>query len=189
MKLRMICEMIDEEPFQRSLDAMIDSRNWQANDDMRLVFADWLEEQGDRRALGYRWMGWNHKYPQEYRVHDSHNPDADHYIYLWYNDDAYGWFEFELDETATIDGEILENMENQHSNRHYGDVIEHFNHMYGAGAETYRVYSSRRAAEEELCVAIDEMYSSNLALKTPKTQKRSDDGPTSRADWYGDARL
>jgi uncharacterized protein (TIGR02996 family) len=29
----------------------------------RLLLAEWLEERGDRRAAGFRWMGRHHKYP------------------------------------------------------------------------------------------------------------------------------
>jgi uncharacterized protein (TIGR02996 family) len=46
-----------EDDFSRALDAAID--DWQT----RLVFADWLEEQGDPRAEGYRALGLLRKHP------------------------------------------------------------------------------------------------------------------------------
>jgi hypothetical protein len=46
-----------EGPFQLSLDA--DLSCWS----LYLTFADWLEERGDWRAPGYRWMGENRKRP------------------------------------------------------------------------------------------------------------------------------
>jgi uncharacterized protein (TIGR02996 family) len=33
------------------------------NHALRLIFADFLEEQGDHRAEGFRWMGQNEKHP------------------------------------------------------------------------------------------------------------------------------
>src|SRR5687767_2932613 len=49
--------MVDETTFQRALD--LEPHNWA----LRLVFADWLEERGDPRAAGYRWMGRHEKWP------------------------------------------------------------------------------------------------------------------------------
>lgn len=52
--------MTDEETFQAAIDAD------PTNSALRLVFADWLEERGDWRAAGYRWMGENHKWPYDW---------------------------------------------------------------------------------------------------------------------------
>lgn len=49
--------MTTEDDFQKKLDANPD--DWQT----RLVFADWLEEQGDPRAEGYRALGVRRLYP------------------------------------------------------------------------------------------------------------------------------
>lgn len=49
--------MTTEADFQRSLD--LDPDNF----GLRLIFADWLEERGDVRAAGMRWMGENGKWP------------------------------------------------------------------------------------------------------------------------------
>jgi uncharacterized protein (TIGR02996 family) len=49
--------MTDEHAFQTALDEN------PANHAMRLVFADWLEERGDWRAAGYRYMGAHQKFP------------------------------------------------------------------------------------------------------------------------------
>src|SRR5262249_30719954 len=51
------CHMTDEAAFQAGLD------DNPRNHDLRLVFADWLEEQGDWRAASYRWMGTHRKHP------------------------------------------------------------------------------------------------------------------------------
>jgi uncharacterized protein (TIGR02996 family) len=47
--------MTTEDDFQHALDA--NPGDWQ----MRLVFADWLEEHGDPRAPGYRALGQRHR--------------------------------------------------------------------------------------------------------------------------------
>lgn len=49
--------MTDELSFQRTLDA--DPSLWR----VRLTFADWLEERGDPRAAGMRWLGMKRKWP------------------------------------------------------------------------------------------------------------------------------
>jgi uncharacterized protein (TIGR02996 family) len=46
-----------EEPFQLAIEA----EPWKWSN--YLMFADWLEEQGDWRAPGYRWLGENRKRP------------------------------------------------------------------------------------------------------------------------------
>lgn len=51
--------MTDEAAFQAALDEQPN------NSGIRLVFADWLEEQGDPRATGYRWMGDNQRRPEK----------------------------------------------------------------------------------------------------------------------------
>ncbi len=52
--------VVTEEDFQRALDANPD--DWQT----RLVFADWLEEQGDARAEGYRVLGVSRLFPSHW---------------------------------------------------------------------------------------------------------------------------
>jgi uncharacterized protein (TIGR02996 family) len=70
--------MLAEDDFQAALDADI------TNSALRLVLADWLEEQGDERALGYRWLGQNGKWPfdwaknqggSEFKTFDWYFPD------------------------------------------------------------------------------------------------------------------
>lgn len=51
--------MTDEKAFLDAIALAPDDWN------LRLVFADWLEEQGDPRALAYRWSGAHKKRPQE----------------------------------------------------------------------------------------------------------------------------
>ena len=69
--------MVDEESFRHSIDAAL-GKIWpelgggprhtpelQAEiAGLYAVFADWLEEQGDDRAIGYRWMAGHRKYPR-----------------------------------------------------------------------------------------------------------------------------
>lgn len=52
--------MVTEDSFQLGLDAD------PTNSCLRLVFADWLEEMGDWRAEGYRWLGSHGKYPYDW---------------------------------------------------------------------------------------------------------------------------
>jgi uncharacterized protein (TIGR02996 family) len=54
-----------EDDFQRALDKNLE--DWQT----RLVFADWLQDQGDSRAAGYRVLGTLRLYPKFYREHDE----------------------------------------------------------------------------------------------------------------------
>lgn len=52
--------MVSEDNFQAALDAD------PTNSSLRLVFADWLEERGDARAEGYRWLGRHGKWPYDW---------------------------------------------------------------------------------------------------------------------------
>jgi uncharacterized protein (TIGR02996 family) len=56
--------MVNETAFQNALNA--EPLRWS----MYFVFADWLEEHGDRRAAGYRWLGENNKCPSLLREVD-----------------------------------------------------------------------------------------------------------------------
>jgi uncharacterized protein (TIGR02996 family) len=67
--------MTDEAAFQRALD------DDPTNSATRLVFADWLEEQGDSRAAGYRWMGENGKRPYDWPKAPG---PVRHETYDWY---------------------------------------------------------------------------------------------------------
>ena len=68
--------MVDEDSFRRSIDELL-RRLWpavvspdhrpQRRDELAAlyaVFADWLEEQGDERAAGYRWLARQGKFPR-----------------------------------------------------------------------------------------------------------------------------
>jgi hypothetical protein len=68
--------MTDESAFQSALDELA-ALLWPAHGQSRIepdlldqlvgacaVFADWLEEQGDWRAVGYRWLSRNRKLPR-----------------------------------------------------------------------------------------------------------------------------
>ncbi|MBM3980944.1 MAG: TIGR02996 domain-containing protein [Planctomycetes bacterium] len=69
--------MTCEDDFQRALDA--DPGDWQT----RLVFADWLEEQGDARAEGYRALGRQRARPIliQMQSDDRNRPGAHLHIY------------------------------------------------------------------------------------------------------------
>lgn len=71
--------MVDEVTFQAALDAEPD------NFALRLVFADWLEERGDPRAVGYRWMGQSEKFPYDWS-HSEFVPGFD--TFDWYLEDG-----------------------------------------------------------------------------------------------------
>ncbi|MFL5340145.1 MAG: TIGR02996 domain-containing protein [Gemmataceae bacterium] len=71
--------MVSEDAFQAALD------DDPSNTCLRLVFADWLEERGDWRAEGYRWMGTLAKFPYDwtkstvvtgFRTHDWYLEDG-----------------------------------------------------------------------------------------------------------------
>lgn len=57
--------MDSEEAFQAALDAN------PADHTTRLVFADWLDERGDIRAAGYRWLGRCEKYAEYFEDRDD----------------------------------------------------------------------------------------------------------------------
>jgi uncharacterized protein (TIGR02996 family) len=57
--------MTTEDDFQAMLDA--NPEDWQT----RLIFADWLDERGDPRAEGYRWLGEMRLYPIDDRAHTA----------------------------------------------------------------------------------------------------------------------
>lgn len=93
----------------------------------RLVFADWLEEQGDPRAAGYRWMGNNGKYPKE----------ATSLLFIgeswdWWRESAYA-----------IGPSVLP-----------AAVFDKLRGGQTRSASDYREYPTRRAAEEALCAAL-----------------------------------
>lgn len=54
--------MTTEDDFQRKLDE--NPNDWQT----RIVFADWLEDRGDERATGYRFMGMRRLRPHSYHI-------------------------------------------------------------------------------------------------------------------------
>src|SRR5262249_55205850 len=72
--------MVFDDDFQTALDADI------TNSALRLVFADWLEEQGDERAVGYRWVGENGQWPYDWAREQS---DSGFKSFDWYFPDAF----------------------------------------------------------------------------------------------------
>jgi len=118
--------MTDEATFRAALDAEPD------NVELRGVFADWLEERGDDRAAGYRWMYVNRKVPETFGGVDAHwnskrvNRD--------YCRDASSWGRAIA---ATLPDDVYNELPPVHS------------HYLG-----YQHYPSIRAAELALCEAI-----------------------------------
>lgn len=114
--------MTDESAFQAGLDEKPD------NHDLRLVFADWLEDQGDPRAPGYRWMGLRQKHPQ-YFVHPNGQYPPD-----------WNWRSDHLQSTL------------------HASVPELFQHIQGHQRSTsvWKEYATRQAAEDALALAIAE---------------------------------
>jgi uncharacterized protein (TIGR02996 family) len=78
----------DERDFHAALDATPD--DWQT----RLVFADWLDEQGDPRAAGYRALATLRARPQSTGSHWwSNRADADWSSHAGFNLLPEDWFE------------------------------------------------------------------------------------------------
>jgi uncharacterized protein (TIGR02996 family) len=166
--------MTDESAFQAALDAD------PSNHDLRLVFADWLEEQGDWRAIGYRWMGRHRKFP--YRT--SRTSD-------WWD---IRWREKLGDpETQRITQELLRRYGElrQAERADFPELAKHFHEVQlisqlspdwlllsmiesdlfstlenGVGrGPRHREYASRRDAEEALCRALQKL--AGFSLDTP----------------------
>lgn len=70
---------MDEEPFQSALDEHPEKF------EIRLVFSDWLEEQGDPRAAGMRFLGENKRYPLS---GDGHWDGDGHWTWNRWEDDV-----------------------------------------------------------------------------------------------------
>ena len=114
--------MIDEAVFQAAL------ADDPTSSGTRLVFADWLEEQGDPRAAGYRWMGENGKWPYDW-------PKASGSV----RNDTYDWY-------RTDGGAIWPVPE-------YCCVPEWLWDRLGSDSD-WVSFATRRAAEEALCRAL-----------------------------------
>src|SRR5712692_270029 len=69
--------MTNDDAFQLALE------NDPSRSDTRLVFADWLEEQGDARAAGYRWMGIHGKWPYDWARSGG---ELHYHTFDWYRD-------------------------------------------------------------------------------------------------------
>ncbi len=115
--------MTDEAAFQAAIDAD------PANVALRLVFADWLEERGDWRAAGYRWMGEHCKWPYDW------SKNAMITVY-----DTFDWF---------IDGSPTQWDVPKHCVLP-AEFRPWFPRLYMPS------YASRREAEESLCEVIHE---------------------------------
>ena len=98
--------MTTENDFQTALDASLG--DWQT----RLVFADWLEENGDPRAEGYRALGVNRKCPQQrgryflwFAVSGHHLSCPNHLPVAWFDHvapgDHSGFMRFDHDEFSS----------------------------------------------------------------------------------------
>ena len=87
----------DESAFHAALYADPD------NHAIRGVFADWLEERGDRRAHGFRWMVANGKRPENFEKE-----------FHWNNVEWY-----QIDPPSRIPDKILQAISDDHNNQYY----------------------------------------------------------------------
>ncbi len=155
----LLVEMVDEETMQRSIDA-----EWPPPEEEapRLIFADWLEEQGDWRAEGYRWMGYNHKYPKDYRLRkgivwgwNDLLPESNH---SQLPDEVFSRLppSINIDFThvytivaaSNITREMLRN------SLHGNEYAPTQHDLYRVIQSSFKFYQSRQIAEEVVCNAI-----------------------------------
>jgi uncharacterized protein (TIGR02996 family) len=129
--------MTDETAFQAALDAE------PSNSGMRLVFADWLEEHGDWRAAGYRWMGEHHKWPYDW----SKSPIIEAF-------QTHDWFIENVAATWEVPSHCV--------------LPVDFGPWFPSPVN-WPSYNSRRAAEEALCRVIHERLAAADADNADKT--------------------
>jgi uncharacterized protein (TIGR02996 family) len=113
-----------EEDFQRALDCELE------NSALRGAFADWLEEQGDWRAAGYRWMSMNRKWPYDW-VRYRGLPQF--ITFDWYFEDGGACWEVPM---------------HCRMPRELRGVVGNFD---------WAEFTTRRAAEEAVCNAVHEL--------------------------------
>lgn len=114
--------MVTEDAFQAALDAEPD------NQALRLVFADWLEERGDPRAAGYRWLGERGLYPYDW----SQDLDVHGYTsFDWYVEG--GEANWDVPAHCTLSREWLDLFPQPHTLLHWA------------------AFDNRREAEEAVC--------------------------------------
>lgn len=119
--------MTDERAFQAGLD------DNPADHELRLVFADWLEERGDWRAAGYRFMGEHRKYPQ-YFIHPAHGQPPD-----------WNWRLHPASDANAVVDELFELIEG-----------------YRRSTEIWKEFATRIEAEEALCRAVQQRESNGM---------------------------
>jgi uncharacterized protein (TIGR02996 family) len=115
--------MNDEDAFQRAIDAE------PGNLTLKRVFADWLEEQGDWRAAGYRWMAEHEKWPFDW---DQDSPAIRFNTFDWY----------------ITDGKAVWTVPE------YCRLPATFRRVFATGND-WIAFPSRQAAEEALCKVIE----------------------------------
>ncbi len=114
--------MTDEAAFQAALDER------PADHALRLVFADWLEERGDWRAAGYRWMGECRQHPRRAAL-----------SWDWWD---LRWLRKYREAGMPLSAAMLES-----------SLFERLD-GYATSGPNFREYTDRRAAEEALCRAL-----------------------------------
>jgi uncharacterized protein (TIGR02996 family) len=114
--------MVSEDDFHAALDAD------PSNSAMRLVFADWLEEHGDRRAGGYRWMGQHGKWPYDWARHTA---GCNYETFDWYFED--GGAVWDVPEHCRLPGRLRAAFDTRLD---------------------FPDFATRRAAEEALCLVL-----------------------------------
>ena len=114
--------------FRKGMDA--EPENWQ----LKLVFADWLEERGSPLAAGYKYMGERKKRPL-----GKYNQDAARYVYSWFSNNAQDVKE----NHCKIDTRLRIKLKPIRARKPAWDT--------GLG------YWARQSAEEALCKALNEL--------------------------------
>lgn len=114
--------MTDETQFRLALDAEPN------NAGLRLVFADWLEDRGDDRALGYRWMGENGKTAFDWSTSTQSNGER---TFDWYFADGQAQWTVPM----------------------YCRIPASFRPWFPPGLD-FPSYRTRRDAEEAVCRAV-----------------------------------
>lgn len=118
--------MTDESTFRKAIDEEPD------NFALYLIFADWLEEQGDWRAPGYRWMGESKHRP---RTIEMLRELSIRKVM------AYEWFNLDSTGSRTYAPHRLPG-------------YLYFLLRLGSSVEPNLYYKTRKDAEEDLCKAV-----------------------------------
>src|SRR5262249_51212513 len=133
--------MNEEEAFQAALDAN------PSDHVTRLVFADWLDEQGDPRGPGYRALGQARLYPQ-------HSPDYTPWNYNgedWRERRSAGAWSWWRTADGSKEGHPL--ARSVLDNEWFEGLKTPYNYIWGVGVEQSKDYFTRREADDDAALA------------------------------------